>query len=81
MEAETEEILGFAAYSQTVDIDDEIAMGHCVTFSSLPSRDTIDASDACMVNAHEADDKICISNCDQFTPAMLMEAKYPKLHA
>ena len=41
---------------------------------SLPSRDLIADSVEYMVNAHCADTRICISNCDKITPGMLMAA-------
>ncbi|MBP5134151.1 MAG: dihydroxy-acid dehydratase, partial [Paludibacteraceae bacterium] len=62
----------FAAEFDTIAIDDGIAMGHDGMLYSLPSRDIIADSVEYMVNAHKADAMICISNCDQITPGMLM---------
>ncbi|MGC9151408.1 MAG: dihydroxy-acid dehydratase [Microbacter sp.] len=64
----------FAAEFNTIAIDDGIAMGHNGMLYSLPSRDLIADSVEYMVNAHQADGMICISNCDKITPGMLMAA-------
>lgn len=64
----------FAAEFNTIAIDDGIAMGHGGMLYSLPSRDLIADSVEYMVNAHQADAMICISNCDKITPGMLMAA-------
>src|SRR4029079_3567607 len=58
----------------TIAVDDGIAMGHGGMLSSLPSRDLIADSVEYMVNAHQADALVCISNCDKITPGMLMAA-------
>ena len=62
----------YAAEFNTIAIDDGIAMGHDGMLYSLPSRDIIADSVEYMVNAHKADDMMCISNCDKVTPGMLM---------
>ena len=62
----------FAAEFNTIAIDDGIAMGHDGMLYSLPSRDIIADSVEYMVNAHQADAMVCISNCDKITPGMLM---------
>ncbi len=64
----------FAAEFNTIAIDDGIAMGHDGMLYSLPSRDLIADSVEYMVNAHQADAMVCISNCDKITPGMLMAA-------
>jgi dihydroxy-acid dehydratase len=64
----------FAAEFNTIAIDDGIAMGHDGMLYSLPSRDLIADSIEYMVNAHKADARVCISNCDKITPGMLMAA-------
>jgi dihydroxy-acid dehydratase len=64
----------FAAEFNTIAIDDGIAMGHDGMLYSLPSRDLIADSVEYMVNAHQADAMICISNCDKITPGMLLAA-------
>ncbi|WP_103679781.1 dihydroxy-acid dehydratase [Alkalispirochaeta sphaeroplastigenens] len=64
----------FAAEFNTIAIDDGIAMGHGGMLYSLPSRDLIADSVEYMVNAHQADALVCISNCDKITPGMLMAA-------
>jgi dihydroxy-acid dehydratase len=56
----------------TIAIDDGIAMGHSGMLYSLPSREIIADSVEYMVNAHQADALICISNCDKITPGMLI---------
>ncbi len=58
----------------TIAVDDGIAMGHSGMLYSLPSRDLIADSVEYMVNAHQADALVCISNCDKITPGMLMAA-------
>ena len=64
----------FAAEFNTIAIDDGIAMGHHGMLYSLPSRELIADSVEYMVNAHQADAMVCISNCDKVTPGMLMAA-------
>lgn len=64
----------FAAEFNTIAIDDGIAMGHDGMLYSLPSRDLIADSIEYMINAHQVDAMICISNCDKITPGMLMAA-------
>ena len=64
----------FAAEFNTIAIDDGIAMGHDGMLYSLPSREIIADSVEYMVNAHQADALICISNCDKITPGMMMAA-------
>jgi len=64
----------FAAEFNTIAIDDGIAMGHDGMLYSLPSRELIADSVEYMVNAHQADAMICITNCDKITPGMLMAA-------
>ncbi len=56
----------------TIAIDDGIAQGHDGMLYSLPSRDLIADSIEYMVNGHQADALICLSNCDKITPGMLM---------
>ena len=58
----------------SIAVDDGIAMGHSGMLYSLPSREVIADSLEYMVNAHQADALICISNCDKITPGMLMAA-------
>src|SRR5687767_3367684 len=65
---------GVAKEFNTIAIDDGIAMGHDGMLYSLPSRDLIADSVEYMCNAHTADARVCISNCDKITPGMLMAA-------
>ncbi|MFZ2482474.1 MAG: dihydroxy-acid dehydratase [Propioniciclava sp.] len=58
----------------SIAVDDGIAMGHSGMLYSLPSREVIADSLEYMVNAHQADALICISNCDKITPGMLLAA-------
>src|ERR1700710_2006518 len=58
----------------TIAVDDGIAMGHGGMLYSLPSRELIADSVEYMVQAHQADALVCISNCDKITPGMLMAA-------
>ena len=65
---------GVAREFHTIAIDDGIAMGHTGMLYSLPSRELIADSVEYMVNAHQADALVCISNCDKITPGMLNAA-------
>src|SRR5215470_6096562 len=56
----------------TIAVDDGIAMGHGGMLYSLPSRELIADSVEYMVQAHQADALVCISNCDKITPGMLI---------
>src|ERR1700748_2882815 len=58
----------------TIAVDDGIAMGHSGMVYSLPSRELIADSVEYMVQAHQADALVCISNCDKITPGMLLAA-------
>lgn len=62
---------GIAREFHTIAVDDGIAMGHSGMLYSLPSRELIADSVEYMVNAHQADALVCISNCDKITPGML----------
>ena len=74
VKTEIEKHGSYAAEFNTIAIDDGIAMGHDGMLYSLPSRDLIADSIEYMVNAHQADAMICISNCDKITPGMMMAA-------
>ena len=65
---------GIAREFNTIAVDDGIAMGHDGMLYSLPSREIIADSVEYMVNAHQADALVCISNCDKITPGMLLAA-------
>ena len=65
---------GVAREFHTIAVDDGIAMGHGGMLYSLPSREIIADSVEYMVNAHQADAIVCISNCDKITPGMLNAA-------
>ena len=65
---------GIAREFNTIAVDDGIAMGHHGMLYSLPSREVIADSVEFMVNAHQADALVCISNCDKITPGMLLAA-------
>ncbi len=71
---EVEAAGGIAKEFNTIAIDDGIAMGHGGMLYSLPSRELIADSVEYMVNAHQADAIVCISNCDKITPGMLLAA-------
>jgi len=71
---EIERAGGVAKEFNTIAIDDGIAMGHGGMLYSLPSRELIADAVEYMVNAHQADALVCISNCDKITPGMLMAA-------
>ncbi|MQA61156.1 MAG: dihydroxy-acid dehydratase [Actinophytocola sp.] len=65
---------GIAREFHTIAVDDGIAMGHSGMLYSLPSREIISDAVEYMVNAHQADALVCISNCDKITPGMLNAA-------
>ena len=65
---------GVAKEFNTIAVDDGIAMGHSGMLYSLPSREIIADSVEYMVQAHQADALVCISNCDKITPGMLLAA-------
>ena len=65
---------GIGREFNTIAVDDGIAMGHSGMLYSLPSREVIADSIEYMVNAHQADALVCISNCDKITPGMLLAA-------
>ena len=65
---------GIGREFNTIAIDDGIAMGHSGMLYSLPSRELIADNVEYMVNAHQADALVCISNCDKITPGMLLAA-------
>jgi dihydroxy-acid dehydratase len=71
---EIERCGGVAKEFNTIAVDDGIAMGHSGMLYSLPSRELIADSVEYMVNAHQADAMVCISNCDKITPGMLLAA-------
>ena len=71
---EIEKSGGVAKEFNTIAVDDGIAQGHDGMLYSLPSRDIISDSVEYMVNAHQADALVCISNCDKITPGMLNAA-------
>jgi dihydroxy-acid dehydratase len=74
VKTEIEQMDCFAAEFNTIAIDDGIAMGHNGMLYSLPSRDLIADSVEYMINSHQADAMICITNCDKITPGMMMAA-------
>jgi len=55
-------------------ICDGIAMGHGGMRYSLPSRDLIADSVEFMVESHQLDGWVGVTNCDKITPGMLMAA-------
>ncbi|MBI5378845.1 MAG: dihydroxy-acid dehydratase, partial [Nitrospirae bacterium] len=58
----------------TIGVDDGIAMGHGGMLYSLPSREIIADAVETVVNAHQLDGMICLTNCDKIVPGMLMAA-------
>jgi len=53
---------------------DGIAMGHIGMHYSLPTRELIADSVECVVQAHQLDGLVLLTNCDKITPGMLMAA-------
>lgn len=58
----------------TIAVDDGITMGHPGMMYSLPSRELIADSIETMLQAHQFDGVVCISNCDKIVPGMVMGA-------
>src|SRR4030095_10534417 len=58
----------------TIGVDDGIAMGHVGMKYSLPSRELIADCVETMLRAHCFDGVVCIPNCDQIVPRMMMAA-------
>jgi dihydroxy-acid dehydratase len=58
----------------TIGICDGIAMGHTGMKYSLPSRELIADSVELVVQAHQFDALVFITNCDKIIPGMLMAA-------
>ena len=58
----------------TIGVDDGIAMGHAGMKFSLPSRELIADSVETMIQAHQFDGMVCITNCDKIVPGMVMAA-------
>ena len=52
----------------TIGVDDGIAMGHAGMKFSLPSRELIADSVETMIQAHQFDGMVCITNCGQNRP-------------
>src|ERR1044072_5730837 len=71
---EIERAGGVAKEFNTIAVEDGIAMGHDGMLYTLPSRELIADSVEYMVNAHCADAMVCISNCGNITPGMVMPA-------
>ncbi|WP_456409168.1 dihydroxy-acid dehydratase domain-containing protein, partial [Caldithrix abyssi] len=55
----------------TIGVDDGIAMGHIGMRYSLASRELIADSVETVIQAHQLDGLICITNCDKIVPGML----------
>ncbi|RKY31979.1 MAG: dihydroxy-acid dehydratase [Candidatus Omnitrophota bacterium] len=55
-------------------ICDGIAMGHLGMCYPLPSREIIADTIETVVQAHQLDGIVCLTNCDKITPGMLMAA-------
>lgn len=58
----------------TIGICDGIAQGNYGMHYPLASRELICDSVECMVNAHQYDAMVLITNCDKITPGLLMAA-------
>jgi dihydroxy-acid dehydratase len=58
----------------TIAVDDGIAMGHSGMRFSLPSRELIADSIETMVEAHQLDGVVLVTNCDKIVPGMAMAA-------
>ncbi|MEK6590569.1 MAG: dihydroxy-acid dehydratase [Nitrospinota bacterium] len=65
---------GYAFFSSVPGICDGIAMGHKGMHYSLPSRELIADMIESVVEAHSFDGILLLTNCDKFTPGMIMGA-------
>ena len=63
---------GVGFYFSVPGICDGIAMGHVGMKYSLPSRELICDMIETVVQAHQLDGLICLTDCDKITPGMLM---------
>ncbi len=65
---------GTAFFFGLPGICDGLAMGHAGMHYSLPSRELIADSVESMLEAHQFDGVVLLTNCDKITPGMLMAA-------
>ncbi|MGA1863160.1 dihydroxy-acid dehydratase [Deferribacter thermophilus] len=65
---------GYSFIFSVPGICDGIAMGHKGMHYSLPSREAIADIIECVVEAHQLDGVVFLTNCDKITPGMLMAA-------
>jgi len=65
---------GTAFFFGVPGICDGLAMGHSGMHYSLPSRELIADSIESMVESHQFDGIVLLTNCDKITPGMLMAA-------
>lgn len=65
---------GYPFFFGIPGICDGIAMGHTGMKYSLPSRELIADIIECIVEAHQFDGVVLLTNCDKITPGMLMVA-------
>lgn len=65
---------GYPFFFGIPGICDGIAMGHSGMKYSLPSRELIADIIECIVEAHQFDGIVLLTNCDKITPGMLMAA-------
>lgn len=65
---------GYPFFFGVPGICDGIAMGHRGMKYSLPSRELIADIIECIVEAHQFDGIVLLTNCDKITPGMLMAA-------
>lgn len=65
---------GYPFFFGIPGICDGIAMGHKGMKYSLPSRELIADIIECIVEAHQFDGLVLLTNCDKITPGMLMAA-------
>ncbi|MDR2884188.1 MAG: dihydroxy-acid dehydratase [Deferribacteraceae bacterium] len=65
---------GYSFIFSVPGVCDGISMGHNGMHFSLPSRDAIADVIECVVEAHQLDGMVFLTNCDKITPGMLMAA-------
>ncbi len=65
---------GYAFILSVPGICDGIAMGHKGMYYSLPSRDAIADVIECVIQGHQLDGIVLLTNCDKINPGMLIAA-------
>ncbi|HON57293.1 MAG TPA: dihydroxy-acid dehydratase, partial [bacterium] len=65
---------GYSFILSVPGICDGIAMGHSGMYYSLPSREAIADAIECVVQGHQLDGLVLLTNCDKINPGMMIAA-------